>query len=253
MSIILNLMKSICYNIIQLLRSCLSYSGIYSVFHTELFKLKSFGLISIFFFQFSFGNENISHYENLFQHANEYYSKGNYDSAIIMYRNIVNAEYESVSLYYNFGNAYYKMKNIPSAILYFEKAKKLAPDDNDVLFNLQLTNQQITDKIEPLPELFYKKWWNEIISAAAMDSWAKWTIILAIYALLMFVFFVLAESVTFKKIYFWSGIAGIIFAVFSFSFAMKQEKFLIESNEAIVFSSSITAKVRPMKTALIYL
>lgn len=191
------------------------------------------------------GSENAAHYEDLFRQANEFYSKANYDSSILYYESIAGAEYESANLYYNLANACYKKKNIPAAVLYYEKAKKLKPDDGDILFNLQLVNQQITDKIEPLPELFLTKWWNGFISSAPVDSWGKWVIILAFYAAVMFAFFIFSGQVIFRKIFFWSGVAGIILAVISFSFALKQEKLITESHEAIVFAPSITAKSSP--------
>ena len=202
-------------------------------------------LVLISEIQNSFGNENISHYENLMKQGNEFYAKGNFDSAVVVYQNIINADFESANLYYNLGNAYYKMKNIPSAILFFEKAKKLDQGDNDILFNLQLANQQITDKIEPLPEMFLTKWWNGIISSVSMDSWAKWAIILAFYAMFMFMFFNLSEAAWLKKLYFWTGVAGISLAILSFTFALKHEKLISENAEAIVFSPSVTAKSSP--------
>lgn len=210
------------------------------------------GVIKSMFFLFAFirlasawSNENTGYYEDLFSQANEFYSKTKYDSSIFLYESIVNAGYESANLYYNLGNAHYKKKNIPAAILYYEKAKKLEPGDGDILFNLQLANQQITDKIEPLPELFLSKWWNEIISSAPADAWGKWVLILSFYAAAMFAFFIFSGQVFFRKIFFWSGIAGIILALFTWSFALKQEKLLTESHEAIVFAPSITTKSSP--------
>ncbi len=214
------------------------------------FKYFTFFLLQISFFticnlQSASANENISHYENIFKLGNEAYSKGNYDSAIFYYESIINADFESASLYYNLGNAYYKMKYLPNTILCYEKSKKLKPDDSDNAFNLQLANQQITDKIEPLPEIFYLKWWNEIISSASVDSWGKWAIILSFYAMLMFSFFVLSDSATMKRIYFWSGIVGIFLLIFSFSFALKQQSLITKESDAIVFSPSVTTKSSP--------
>lgn len=190
-------------------------------------------------------NGNVSYYENILKLGNDAYSKGNYDSAIVYYESIINAEYESASLYYNLGNSYYKRKNLPNAILYYERSKKLEPDDSDLSFNLQLANQQITDKIEPLPVLFLTRWWNEIISSASVDSWGKWAIILSFYTMVMFVFFVLSDSILLRKIYFWSGIFGITLMIFSFSFAVRQQSLITKENEAIVFSPSVTTKSSP--------
>lgn len=193
----------------------------------------------------AFGNANQGHYEELFTKGNEAYTKNNFDSAIIYYEGIVNAGFESGILYYNLGNSYYKKRNIPAAILYFEKAKKLVPDDSDVLFNLQLANQQITDMIEPLPDFFLNQWWKTIISSASVDAWGRWSIVFAFYSVIMLMFFIFSESAGFRKLFFWSGLTGLIFTVFTLYFAFEQEKNLVENNEAIVFSSTVTTKSSP--------
>lgn len=200
---------------------------------------------SFFFSHFAEGNENAEHYENLFRMANDAYSRGQYDSALAGYQAILNADFESSSLYFNIGNAFYKTKKIPSAILYYEKARKLQPNDNDVAFNLLLANQQITDKIEPLPELFFIRWWNGVVSSASMDSWARYAIIFCFYTFSMFVFFVFSVSGSFRKLFFWSGIAGVFMAILSFSFALKQESNILGEKEAIVFAPSVTTKSSP--------
>jgi Tetratricopeptide repeat. len=65
--------------------------------------------------------------ELLFEQANVQYNQGNYDSARIMYEDILNKDLASVALYYNLGNTYYKLKDYPQAILNYEKALQLDP------------------------------------------------------------------------------------------------------------------------------
>lgn len=203
-------------------------------------------LTSLFFLFFpASAEDNMEHYERVFARANEFYSAGKFDSALVLYQSIVDAEYESEVLYYNLGNSCYKMKNIPAAILYYEKAKKLKPDDADVFFNLQLANQQITDKIEPLPELFVTRWWKGMISSMSVDGWGKWTLVFFFYSVIMLTLFILSASAGFRKTSFWSGLAGVILSAFSFSIALKQEKLLTKNNEAIVFAPSTTSKSSP--------
>lgn len=88
--------------------------------------------------------------ESSWQSANQFYSDGNYEDAVNQYESILNSGYESSELYFNLGNAYFKLNQIPSAILYYEKARKLAPEDEQINFNLSLANSRIVDKMEPL-------------------------------------------------------------------------------------------------------
>ena len=56
---------------------------------------------------------------------------------------VIGRGYESWELYYNLGNAFYKNRQIGPAILNYEKARKLAPNNEDVLFNLELANLRV--------------------------------------------------------------------------------------------------------------
>ena len=72
----------------------------------------------------SFGS--IHHSDTLISKANEAYNQGLYDSAIATYSLVLDQNLESYQLYYNMGNAYFKKNDLASAILFYEKAKKIA-------------------------------------------------------------------------------------------------------------------------------
>jgi len=110
--------------------------------------------------------------KDLFQQGNQKYMDGNYQEAIDLYVEIIEAGFESGPLYFNLGNAYYKIGSIEKAILYYEKAKKIMPNDEDLLTNLQMANQFIADEITPIPELFYKKYWNAFINLLGTETWS---------------------------------------------------------------------------------
>ena len=93
---------------------------------------------------------------SLFVEANEQYNKQNYDSAILLYDSIISNGFESSELYYNLGNCYYKTEDWAHAIWNYEKSLSLKKNINTIE-NLKLTKLKIKDKIEPLPQLFYKE------------------------------------------------------------------------------------------------
>lgn len=47
------------------------------------------------------------------------------------------------------------MGDIPSALLYYEKAHKLAPGEEDIKFNIQWANAKIKDKVVETPTFFF--------------------------------------------------------------------------------------------------
>src|SRR5208283_3571750 len=105
------------------------------------------------------------------EQANQLYRSGTYQKAAELYEQILKNGYESPALYYNLGNAYFKMQNIPAAILSYERGKRLAPRDEDILYNLRLANLRVVDKIEPLPQLFLIEWWNAFVNFFSSDGW----------------------------------------------------------------------------------
>lgn len=72
----------------------------------------------------------------LFVSANEHYQKQEYEKALGQYRAILDAGFESGRLYYNIGNCYFKLGKTGYAILYYEKALRLMPQDGDLRLNL---------------------------------------------------------------------------------------------------------------------
>ena len=68
--------------------------------------------------------------------GNKAYMEGAYDKAIEEYCAILEGGEYSLELYYNLANAYFKMENIGKAILYYNKALRIAPSQEDVLHNL---------------------------------------------------------------------------------------------------------------------
>ncbi|MBL4587510.1 MAG: tetratricopeptide repeat protein, partial [Flavobacteriales bacterium] len=77
---------------------------------------------------------------NLKSEADQAYISEDYSKATELYEQILSQEYVSAEVHYNLGNAYFKTGNIAPAILHFERAKKLAPNDEDIIFNLKLAN-----------------------------------------------------------------------------------------------------------------
>src|ERR1035437_6730290 len=75
--------------------------------------------------------------------ANQLYNTAKYQAAIRKYQFVIGQGFESSELYYNLGNAFYKSGNMTYAILNFERAKKLAPNDETITYNLDLARTQI--------------------------------------------------------------------------------------------------------------
>ena len=92
--------------------------------------------------------------QQLFRQANRFYEEGAFDRALSGYREILSQGYESGPLYFNVGNCYYKLGQIGKAVLFYERARRLIPGDEDLQANLALANLRVVDKIPELPEFW---------------------------------------------------------------------------------------------------
>jgi len=71
-----------------------------------------------------------------FYTGNVYYERKDYAKALENYRAALDMGIESGNLYYNMGNAYMKMGKTGYAVLFYEKALRLIPQDGDLKSNM---------------------------------------------------------------------------------------------------------------------
>jgi tetratricopeptide (TPR) repeat protein len=202
-----------------------------------------FALLAIWFiFPFSvFANNNAA----IFNIANEFYKKEKYDTAIILYDSILKSGYEAAEVYFNLGNAYFKKKSIAEAILNYERAHKLAPNDDNINFNLQLSQTMIVDKINVLPEFFLKHWWKSFSELYSSNTWAKLSIVFFIFALLLATVYLFTIRLWLKKLSFWLVLTFILFSALGFYNSYQHKNMSEAHSTAIVMTPSVTIKSSP--------
>ncbi len=180
-----------------------------------------------------------------FEQANTAYNSGNYDTAIVVYEKILDSGLESVPVYYNMGNAYYKLNEIPMAIYCYEKALKLDPSDEDVQANLAIANAAVVDKIEPVPQSFIIRWWQDLRSALSGDQWAWCSIAAFALLLLMLFLFLRTRKVGLRKLGFFMGLIFLIAFALSVVFAIQLKQIADAEDQAIIMTPTVTVKSSP--------
>jgi tetratricopeptide (TPR) repeat protein len=180
-----------------------------------------------------------------FTKGNKAYSSKNYTEALSHYKKIINEKYSSAELFFNIANSYFKIDSIPSAILYYERAKKLSPADEDINFNLNAAYKRIADKQEHLPELFYQQWFTGIANALTLKGWAIASITLISIACLLLVLYFFTHSRSLKMFAFFTALVFLIGSGISYALGSYQEKKATENSSAIIFKPSINAKSEP--------
>uniref|UniRef100_UPI0032175216 tetratricopeptide repeat protein n=1 Tax=uncultured Draconibacterium sp. TaxID=1573823 RepID=UPI0032175216 len=186
--------------------------------------------------------------QQLWEKANAYFTTEEYQEAISIYESIIANGEESAKLYFNLGNAYYKNGDVNNAILNYERAKVLAPQDEDIQFNLQIANQFVVTKIEELPQPFFLRWRTSVMNKYPADTWAFISIASFIIFLILVGLFVFSSIASVKRFSFWIGILTIVFSGISFSMAAQQKSKINNRNHAIVFCPRVTVKSSPSQT-----
>jgi tetratricopeptide (TPR) repeat protein len=188
--------------------------------------------------------------EKIVEQANQSYSSGNYETAISQYESVINAGYESSALYFNLGNAHFKMNNVPSAIFYYEKARKLDPADENILFNLELANSRIIDKMEPLPEFFLKTWWKSARNLLKSDQWAWTGILCFVFLLISASVFIISRDVLLRKLSFYAGLVFLLTISVSVIFSISSFRDYSRKSSAVIFTSTVTVKSSPNENSV---
>ena len=189
------------------------------------------------------GAQNMA--DSLWNDANAHYANAQYQEALENYLQIESSGQESPALYYNIGNTYFKMRYIAYAILYYEKALRLEPNNPDILYNLQVAREQCIDRIEPVPTFFVTKWIRESHQILSSGMWAVISIGLLVLALVLFLVFFFARGVRFRKASFILSIVIFLFAILSTTFAWQSRKEATREDLAIVLSAVSSVRSAP--------
>jgi tetratricopeptide (TPR) repeat protein len=84
----------------------------------------------------------------VFAEANARYLSGDFEGAERLYLQLVDTGIDSGAVFYNLGNACFKLKKLGEAIYWWEKAKTGLPSDPDVRENLDFASLMVIDRIE---------------------------------------------------------------------------------------------------------
>src|SRR6186713_1643112 len=90
----------------------------------------------------SFVSSAMAQADAQFVRANDEFAKGQFQHAIRDYEALVQAREWSVPLFYNLGNAYFRVADFGHAILNYERALALEPQHPETVANLTLAREE---------------------------------------------------------------------------------------------------------------
>lgn len=187
--------------------------------------------------------------EQIWDEANTAYVNANYPRAIELYHSIEDQGLASAKLYYNMGNAYFKTDDMGHAILYYNKALRLSPGDQDIRYNLDVANSYTKDRIQVVPELFLTRWIRSVRQTISGNAWAVLSLVFFAVMLVAVMAYMLVHSLLFRKIGFFATIVSLLLFVITTSFAVTERRHATSPTEAIVMRASVSVKAAPEKNS----
>ena len=181
--------------------------------------------------------------------GNRAYIEGNYDKAIEEYTAILDGGEYSMKLYYNLANAYFKAGANGKAILYYNKALRIAPSQEDIRHNLALAEAQTKDRIVVIPEFFLNRWLRTLRNSMSCTAWSVLSLVWFGVLLAFGVLFLLASQVRWRKVGFYGALCAFVLLVATTSFAVSSRNDMLSHNEAIVMGTAISVKSSPDRSA----
>ena len=209
----------------------------------SIFKQTLFVLFIAFFF---INNLSVAKDVNSpMQQASEYYRDAEFDKAINIYEQLRSEGYSGTSLYYNLANSYYRIGKLGYAILNYERALKLSPNDEDVKHNLAFANISTVDRIQPLPTFFLFEWWETLLASLSVNGWTYAAYFSFIVLLLLIILYFFARTIFQQKLILFSGLGTLIIFLAIVSLLLvkiNREQTVISG---VVVEQSATVKTSP--------
>ncbi len=181
----------------------------------------------------------------LFEKANEAYNAGNYPEAVSQYKEVLKNGEESAELYFNLGNAHYKLNHIAESVYNYEKALLLDPADQTIQNNLEFANNMVLDDIKEVPKSGLSNFITNVISVFSFNGWA-WIAILgvAIFSILFLLYYFSIAS-KWKRVFFTVAITAVVISFISLIFAFHLKNVNQNKEFAIVFVEEVPVRNEP--------
>ena len=173
------------------------------------------------------------------------YTSADYATALDTYRAIADEGLVSADLWYNIAGCYFKLGDIPHAILYYEKCLKLAPAHADARNNLDICRQFTLDKIDEIPPFLLVTWLKKVKYAFSADAWAWISVALVLLVAALLLGFRFFRRLGARKVSFIFACIVALFALAALYFSLSEKSDALRSDAAVMIQPVSTVKSSP--------
>lgn len=161
------------------------------------------------------------------------YQQEHYQEALALYQKMEKEEGTSSELFYNMANTYYRMKDTGHAIVYYERALLLNPQNKDARFNLDLVREKAGISGQYTSSV-YAQWLDNVMSAFTSNTWAVWAVVLFLLSIAGGAMYLFSDRMALRKTGFFGGLFLLLLSLFAYLCARHMREKVTNSSAAIV-------------------
>lgn len=134
---------------------------------------------------------------------------------------------------------YFKEKDYANSILYYEKALKLSPNNENIKLNINIVRSRLTGDCYIMPEFILVRISKYIAGCFSLLAWAVLVVVFFAVVCISFCFYRFSKR---KVLYFYVCIFGVILFLFSIYFGITLQRIQNNKDNAIVMETNIKLK-----------
>jgi tetratricopeptide (TPR) repeat protein len=100
--------------------------------------------------------QHVRHAVQRFDEGNRSFQEGDFETALASYLEAEASGYVSGALYFNMGNAHFRLDEMGEAIRHYEKARVWMPNSAELAHNLVVAQERTVDTFSRLPDPFWR-------------------------------------------------------------------------------------------------
>ena len=194
-----------------------------------------------FILVFSISAFGFSQSKSLFEKGKDFYKQENHTQAIASWEAVLKRGKHSAALYFNLGNAHYKLNHVAESIYFYEKALQLSPEDSDIKNNLIFAQIMTIDAIEQLPQSVFSKWYKSVTGLFSYNGWAVISVVFSGLFVILFLVYYYGR----RRLYFALSVCSALLLLGALSTAFLTLGDVKNDRPAIIFTESIGVKSGP--------
>ena len=183
--------------------------------------------------------------KQLLQAGHNAYHDKDFDTAISRYETIREQGLESLALYYNLGNAYYKKGDFPMAVLNYERALKLDPGNDQVQTNLELVQDQLEGTNIQIEQSGVVRSWLSLQQLLRTRGWAILGLVCFWLGLGGMIAWQFAPKRNQRKTGFLVGVTALIFCLLPFGLAYGRAQQEFSGDRAVLMAAETALYIAP--------